>query len=184
MLQGQKDSFSNEGKGTEITEELMHHLRSMSAGTAYPVLGMNTSEADLVEASFVLDRDTTTVLDIERLRACNSKEDYEEGPWAERGQEDNLHARENLSQVGESLKQRIASSLEECNEEQKKIGRPDEEEKDLFYRKWNHFLVELTGLLLRSHICDHTADRSIIGIQSDGVVKHYGTGPTSSLEKK
>ena len=129
MLQGQIDSFSNEGKGTEIPEELMHLLRSSAAGTAYPVLGKNTTQKDLVEASFALDRDTTTVLDIERLRACDSKEDYEEGSWAERGLEDDLHARENLSQVSESLKQRIASSLEECNEEQKRIGRPDEEKK-------------------------------------------------------
>ena len=143
MLQGQKDSFANEGKGTENTEELMHVLCASSTETAYPVLGKNTTNADLVEASFALDRDTTTVMDIERLRACDSKEDYEEEAWAERGLADDLHATENHSQASVAMKERIASSMEERNAEERRTKRPNENEKDLFYRKWHKFLVEL-----------------------------------------
>ena len=143
MLQGQKDSFANEGKGTEITEELMHVLCASSTETAYPVLGKNTTNEDFVEASFALDRDTTTVMDIERLRACDSKEDYEEEAWAERGLADDLHATENHSQASVAMKERIASSMEERNAEERRTKRPTENEKDLFYRKCHKFLVEL-----------------------------------------
>ena len=55
-------------EGTEITNELMRLLRSTSASnTTYPLLGKNTTEKDLVEAMFALDRATTTVMDIERV---------------------------------------------------------------------------------------------------------------------
>ena len=146
MLKGQKYSFSNERKGTGLPKELMHLLLSSTAGTNYPALGKHTSNADLLEASFVLDRETTTVMDIERLRSGNSTEDYEDGPWSELGLQDDLHSRENFSQSSDSLKQRIASSMEDrddTSDEQKRIVRPNEEEKDNFFRKWNQFLIEL-----------------------------------------
>ena len=103
VLKGQTDLFLNKEKGTEIPTDLMHLLRFCPPNMQYPVLGNNTSETDLVKATFALDRDTTTVMDIECLRVCESTEDYEDGPWSERGNQDDLHAKENRSKASQSL---------------------------------------------------------------------------------
>ena len=112
MLIAQTQSFLNEGKGTEITEELIHLLRSTSANnTTYPLLGKDTTEKDLVEAMFARDRSTTTVMDIERVCACESTDDYEDGDWTERGMNGDLRAKENSSQQSKMLKHRTYSTV-------------------------------------------------------------------------
>ena len=78
LLTAQKEGFLNKGKETEITTELMHLLRSTVDDTVYPLIGKNTTEDDLVEAMFAMERSTTTVMDIERVRQSDSTEDYQD----------------------------------------------------------------------------------------------------------
>ena len=147
MLTAQKESFLNEGNGTEIPDELMHLLHSTSSNTTYPLLGKSTTEGNLVEATFALDRSTTTVMDIERVRACDPTEDYEGGHWTGRKMNDGLCAKKNSSQQNKLLKHRIKLSLgstKEPTDEEKRFLRPNEEELDDFYWRWSHFLSELT----------------------------------------
>ena len=55
-------------------------------------------------------------MDIERVRACDSTEDYEDGRWMERGLQGDLCAQENLSQPSELLKHHIELFLESAKE--------------------------------------------------------------------
>ena len=144
LLTAQNESFLNEGTGTEITVELMHLLWSTTDNTVYPLVGKNTTEGDLIEAMFAIDRSTTTVMDIERVRACDSPEDYQDGDWTERGVNDDLCAEENLAWLGQSLKRRIKLSEDATNErteEDKRVERPNEREMDDFYFRWDNFSV-------------------------------------------
>ena len=71
----------------------MQLLWSSAPGICFPVLGKNTSKADLVEAMFALDRATTTAMDIERVWACHTTKEYEDGMWTEHGVQDDLCAK-------------------------------------------------------------------------------------------
>ena len=97
----------------------------------YPLIGKNTTEGDLVEAMFAIDRSTTTVMYIEPVRVSDSPEDYQDGDVTERGMNDDLCAEENLSRVSQSLKRRIELSEDAANErikEDKQVERPNERE--------------------------------------------------------
>ena len=91
-----------------------------------------------------IERSTTTVMDIERVRAWDSPEGYKDGDWTKHGMNDDLCAEENLSRVSQSLKHQIKllqDAANERTEEDKRVQRPHEKEMDDLYCRWNNFCV-------------------------------------------
>ena len=76
ILQVQLEYFTNKGKDICVLRTVMEALMSNQEGAKDHILGKNTTWKDLVEAMFVKQRPTTTILDIEDVCLCKSPNNY------------------------------------------------------------------------------------------------------------
>lgn len=83
LVNAQREQEEFEGYGIPITEELVRHVKALNQEKVYPFTLGDTTENDLKEAQFVLDREetmATTHSDLDRYRSgdttVNDEDDY------------------------------------------------------------------------------------------------------------
>ena len=114
----------------------------------YPILGPNTTPADYDEAMFVRSRTSTSYRDIKRYKGLASKNNYKDGEWTKVTGDDDFVTAKALSPAGKRMQAAIAKSVSdaEANKlKQQTFVRPNEDQKDHFYRKWNQTFREFTN---------------------------------------
>ena len=114
----------------------------------YPQLGPNTKMGDFQEALFVRSRQSTTYRDIVRYRDLREKKDFQDGEWTNVVGDDDFATMKNMSPAGKKMQAAIAKSVSDVEARRKakeRVARPDEDEKDEFYRWATHSIRELNN---------------------------------------
>ena len=149
LNRAQAEAFANENKGIPVAQTVIDKLREEILGaTSYPLLGPNTTKTDLEEAMFVRSRTSTTYRDIQRYRKLPLKSDYADGEWTKVVGEDDFATAKMLSPTGQRMQAAIEKGVKEVEvrrKEQENFVRPDEAEKDDFYRTWTQTIREFVN---------------------------------------
>ncbi|KAL7543722.1 hypothetical protein ACHAXR_013004 [Thalassiosira sp. AJA248-18] len=146
LYDAQSASFRNEGMGVEVTEDLFDLIVDADDGK-YPKLGEGTSDNDLREALWVLDRQKkmcTTRIDLEMNR-IEENPDLAEEVYGTEDIESLTKDYENEYHSGESvlishLNKRMQESIEAASKKDvgtnASIDRPTDEESDEMRKEW------------------------------------------------
>ena len=156
LKRAQAEAFVNEGKGIPVPGVVMDKIAAEPPGVpVYPQLGPNTTQEDFEQALFVWNRAFTTLCDINRFRGLKIKEKFKDGSWKDVVGDDNFTTVKEMSPTGKKMQAAIEKSVKEAEARrvaEQRFTRPNEDDRDDFYRWANHNIRELNNCSKNSEV--------------------------------